>query len=267
MCSSGHPYESRVFVVVNATRYRGCPYCSGKKVLVGFNDLATTHPELAQEAYGWDPSTVTRNHRTHKNWKCTVCNEVWFVMPNGRKGCPYCAGNKVRVGVTDLYTKFPEIAKQADGWDAKTVSAFSGLRKKWICSEGHRWACSVGNRTNLGSGCPTCNGHHGYLSSLEGYLYLVVHEERGMQKIGVSNVPEHRLNTHRINGWKLIERIGPLDGILVYNYEQKILKELRVQGVICSMSDADERFDGYTESWPIEKLEVMSIDELIGMIS
>ena len=25
----------------------GCPYCSGRKVLAGFNDLATTHPDIA----------------------------------------------------------------------------------------------------------------------------------------------------------------------------------------------------------------------------
>ena len=25
----------------------GCPYCSGRKVLAGYNDLATTHPGIA----------------------------------------------------------------------------------------------------------------------------------------------------------------------------------------------------------------------------
>ena len=25
----------------------GCPYCSGRKVLAGYNDLATTHPDIA----------------------------------------------------------------------------------------------------------------------------------------------------------------------------------------------------------------------------
>ena len=32
---------------------RGCPYCSNKRVLVGVNDLATTHPNLTKE---WDSS-------------------------------------------------------------------------------------------------------------------------------------------------------------------------------------------------------------------
>ena len=30
---------------------RGCPYCSGFKVLLGFNDIGTTNPELLSE---WD---------------------------------------------------------------------------------------------------------------------------------------------------------------------------------------------------------------------
>ena len=30
------------------------------KLVVGINDLATLHPEIAAEADGWDPSKVTR---------------------------------------------------------------------------------------------------------------------------------------------------------------------------------------------------------------
>ena len=31
----------------------GCPYCVGRKVLVGFNDCVTTYPMLAKE---WHPT-------------------------------------------------------------------------------------------------------------------------------------------------------------------------------------------------------------------
>ena len=37
--------------ISSVTRGRGCPYCSGRKVLPGFNDLATKRPELLNE---WD---------------------------------------------------------------------------------------------------------------------------------------------------------------------------------------------------------------------
>ena len=28
-----------------------CPFCSGNRVLIGFNDLKTTHPKIAKQAY------------------------------------------------------------------------------------------------------------------------------------------------------------------------------------------------------------------------
>ena len=30
-----------------------------EKLVVGINDLATLHPEIASEADGWDPKTIT----------------------------------------------------------------------------------------------------------------------------------------------------------------------------------------------------------------
>ena len=47
-CAKGHKYEADIKHRVNGT---GCPYCANKKVLAGFNDLATLLPELAKQ---WD---------------------------------------------------------------------------------------------------------------------------------------------------------------------------------------------------------------------
>ena len=66
-CEKGHEYKSSI---VNRTKSKGtcCPYCSGNKVLKGFNDIASTNPELLKE---WDyskntikPDEVTKG--THK---------------------------------------------------------------------------------------------------------------------------------------------------------------------------------------------------------
>lgn len=46
-CDMGHEYES--VVSSRTSRKNGCPYCAGRKVWVGFNDLATTHPSLAHQ--------------------------------------------------------------------------------------------------------------------------------------------------------------------------------------------------------------------------
>ena len=34
---------------------------------MGFNDLATTHPELAAQAVGWDPATITKGSSLKNN--------------------------------------------------------------------------------------------------------------------------------------------------------------------------------------------------------
>jgi len=52
----GHTWEAEI---KNRTRGQGCPYCSNKKILVGFNDLASTNPELISEIYDWNPEIVT----------------------------------------------------------------------------------------------------------------------------------------------------------------------------------------------------------------
>ena len=49
ICSKGHSFEATPNG--RTCKNQSCPYCSGQKILKGFNDLATTHPLLAKE---WD---------------------------------------------------------------------------------------------------------------------------------------------------------------------------------------------------------------------
>jgi hypothetical protein len=78
----------------SATRKQlGCPICSGQKVLKGFNDLATTHPEIAKQAVGWDPSSILGGTARKFPWRCDEGHE-WSASANGRtqgSGCPKCA--------------------------------------------------------------------------------------------------------------------------------------------------------------------------------
>jgi hypothetical protein len=90
-CMRGHIWEA---VVYSRTAKTGCPFCSNQKVLVGFNDLATTHPQLALEADGWNPATVTSGS-SNKNylWKCQEGHN-WKSNVKNRtvgQGCPSCA--------------------------------------------------------------------------------------------------------------------------------------------------------------------------------
>jgi hypothetical protein len=154
-CELGHEWTATVASRSNGI---GCPICSNQQVLAGYNDLATTHPEVAAQADGWDPRTVTTGSSKKLDWICSE-NHVWSTSPYKRvngSGCPVCSGNKVLAGFNDLATTHPEIAKQADGWDPRTISKGSNKKLRWKCINNHVWTATTNSRTS-GIGCPICS--------------------------------------------------------------------------------------------------------------
>ena len=166
ICPKGHKYQAAI--VNRVTEGSGCPYCSNKKVLPGFNDLETVSPVLAHE---WDctnnrisPREITIGSDTPVYWLCKR-GHSYLSSPSSRnrgRGCPYCCNQKLLVGFNDLATVFPEIAAE---WDyskniGKTPQDYvygSGSRVFWKCKKGHEWAIPIVNRTRDGNGCPVCN--------------------------------------------------------------------------------------------------------------
>ena len=160
-CALGHVWETEVRN--RAVKGSSCPFCAGVKVLTGFNDLKTSHPRVAIEADGWDPSTVTRGSTKKMPWKCSL-GHTWEASVNTRtnawhaQGCPYCAGKRAWKGFNDLATHFPDLAKEADGWDPAALTTGSSKKVSWKCRLGHKWGATIASRTGQGSGCPVCAG-------------------------------------------------------------------------------------------------------------
>ncbi len=156
-CKEGHTWRANINN--RSCHDKGCPYCANQKLWKGFNDLETKFPEVAAEADGWDPSTVIAGSHKRLPWKCKE-GHTWknSVVQRSylKRGCPYCANQKLWKGFNDLETKFPEVASEADGWDPSTVIAGSRKRLPWKCKEGHTWKAVLSNRTSLGRGCPYC---------------------------------------------------------------------------------------------------------------
>jgi hypothetical protein len=96
LCELGHPWEA---TPVKRASGQGCPICSNQKILVGFNDIASTHPELLSS---WDfernveiaPTDLTSGStRVKVWWKCEV-GHPWRTSVPKRiegQGCPTCA--------------------------------------------------------------------------------------------------------------------------------------------------------------------------------
>ena len=98
ICEKGHSYEMEIYKKTAEKPYK-CPICSGKKLLVGYNDLKTLFPEVAEE---WDydkNNTIPENHiaGTHKKayWKCKQCDNEWEAQIKqrtyGGTSCPKCS--------------------------------------------------------------------------------------------------------------------------------------------------------------------------------
>lgn len=168
-CSYGHEWEAAVEKRVKEKT--GCPYCVGRKVLSGVNDLETLYPNIAAE---WNiarngvllPRMVSPGSSKKVWWKCAFGHEWAAEIANrttGKTGCPYCAGKKVLSGFNDLLTRNPVIS---DEWNVQRngelsptqVSQHSGQYVWWKCVNGHEWKETIANRVN-GRGCPYCSGH------------------------------------------------------------------------------------------------------------
>ena len=163
----GHEWDGRVF---DRARAKGCPYCSGKRVLAGFNDLSTTHPDLAAQWHpekngALSPSGVTAGSNKGAWWVCAHGHE-WEARISSRAdgiGCPYCSGRRPVPGERDLATLLPDVAAlwhpTRNGSLAPDAVGPGSSRKVWWLGEcGHEWQARVSGRVrSKGLSCPSSN--------------------------------------------------------------------------------------------------------------
>lgn len=116
-CPEGHDYECDMYHRV--ARNHGCPYCSGHRVLQGFNDLLFNYPDIAKEwdydkndhlknGFGQDissPEKVTYGSSRKVWWQCPCGHSYQQSVAQrvqSKAGCPICNQQK--------RTSFPEQA-------------------------------------------------------------------------------------------------------------------------------------------------------------
>jgi hypothetical protein len=171
-CPVGDDHEWEEIVSNRAKPKRGCPYCSGRRVLSS-TCLSATHPELAKQ---WHPTKngsltpldVSYGSSIRIWWKCPLVDahewEAVLLSRSRGHGCPYCSNHKINLE-NCLATIYPELAKQ---WHPTKNGSLTpsdigaGHSKKvwWKCpvADDHEWAATVAKRANL-RGCPCCAGH------------------------------------------------------------------------------------------------------------
>lgn len=162
----GHEWTA---TVKNRGNGSGCPFCSGNRVLKGFNDLATAFPELAAE---WSrknsplsPADVAVKANRKVWWRCRSCGQEWQARIADRTdghGCPVCVGEKLAEGINDLAAQHPELAAEwgsaNDPLTPFMVSSKSRRNVWWRCRAcGYEWKAIIDSRVK-GRKCPACDG-------------------------------------------------------------------------------------------------------------
>ena len=182
----GHAWDANIYLRTGPQR-QTCPICSGKRVLVDFNDLAFKAPEIARDLHPTLNGDLTATDFTVGSnkqlwWQCPInVNHVWKNSPYkrvlGGRNCPACSGHKVIPGINDLATVHPKLAKQLHPTKngditAEMIVANGGrVRMWWQCDKNntHEWEASVAGRVR-GRGCPQCWAHS-YISKAEQELH------------------------------------------------------------------------------------------------
>lgn len=162
-------YKWQAVICARTRDYRnGCPFCSGKVILTGKNDLATLRPELIKEwdyekNTGIDPTTIGIGTHQYASWICQKCGYGWeakiYNRANG-KGCPCCSNRVVVPGINDLATTDPDLAKEwhptKNTLKPSEVTRGQSKMAYWICSKcGNEWEDTIGHRSS-GRGCRVC---------------------------------------------------------------------------------------------------------------
>lgn len=232
----GHEYKSRL---ASKTLGVGCPYCSGTKLLLGFNDLQSRHPSLAAE---WHPTkngdlipSSVHGGQPRFYWWLGECGHEWRQLLTSRtsgRGCPYCVGKKILLGFNDLETTHPEICLEwhptkNGALTPQQVSIGSSKGVWWLADCGHEWRTSIPIRLR-GSGCPTCS-IGGFRSTEPATLYFLHNPQLQAFKVGITNKDKKvdRISKFVKQGWETINRWESESGLIILKCETQFFKWLR----------------------------------------
>ena len=172
VCGLGHEWRAQV---KHRVRGSGCPFCANKRLLPGFNDLATRFPEVAAE---WHPTKNPTGPEQvmpgskRRVWWLGECGHEWDQPVTHRtlRGyrCPYCTGRRVLPGFNDLATRYPGVAAEWDPrnpTDPDQVMPTAGATAWWVGPCGHTWETTPANRVGNKTGCPFCAPYNGKVLS------------------------------------------------------------------------------------------------------
>ena len=281
-------WPARISHRTNPATMSGCPRCSGKQT----ESFLTAYPNLAYEAFLWDPSLYTSGSNVVLKWLCGDCKTKWEASPKQRVqntlawGCPKCHlqagkyrefyGQRIRISkkCNSLVTRYPILTQElVDPSIGRLISYGSSLIVPWYCVLCDKiWEAPVNSRTSHGNGCPN-HTKNGYNINEPGIVYFLIAKRKGQEIIqyGITKDIKARLSYHRRNGFEVpkesyfLRFFNGKDALFI---EKEIRKTLLNKGVYSVKDDPTfkDRFEGFSEAFRKELLPVDSLPDLLKIL-
>jgi Probable Zinc-ribbon domain len=161
-CSKGHLYQMSPKHKIRHPDI--CPVCYNRRLLVGFNDLNSSHPKISELLVSYkDGETVSYGSKKKLLWKCLEHNHQYLMSPKSKitqnKACPVCSNQVIQKGINNLNFTHPEIASLlVISNNGDQISYGSNKKVLWKCLvHDHRYLMSPKSKIISGSGCPICS--------------------------------------------------------------------------------------------------------------
>jgi ribosomal protein S27E len=233
-----------------------CKGCTKNRVLTEVEAL-----EVLDEA-GFEPIGKFVNVDTPWESRCKKCGKILtptiHTLKSKGSGCAYCNG--VRVDPDDA-------VKLMISAGYIPLEPYRNNKVKWkseheVCG---KVVYPMYNSIQNGQGgCTDCADKYSYFET--SYFYVMEHEAFQSLKIGISNTEskDDRVIVHSKHGWKLLQRIDFENGFLAYEFEQTLLKHLRITMKIpVHLSKAEMPQSGFSETFSIETISKSSLLKLV----
>lgn len=143
--------------------------CLNRVIVIGVNDLATSHPELIAELnpsfYGTTiPTTHSATSEKVVTWDCTTCGQEYRMAIYDRTHghfCPNCTRTLKQAAKEGLLATHPEIAAEwhpifNNGHHPDEYTHGSREEVFWQCQYGHNYKMRIERRT-AGYKCKVCS--------------------------------------------------------------------------------------------------------------
>lgn len=170
ICKKGHSFDMSPNSRTNKSKSQSCPYCSGRRVLKGVNDLATIHPEV-EPMWDWEknstpPCEVSHSSKKKIHLKCQKGHRFTRVPANSMGSvitCRKCSGYELtqESSVAGFIEKSPDLWSNKNDTPPSEVKSNEKSKKRWwSCNNDHEWIESPYYQLKRFGGddwCPFCS--------------------------------------------------------------------------------------------------------------